>query len=130
MSKKRFGPKQIPAICKKCGYRAAGDPETAAQAQALIQGAKDTAGVMWEVIGRALDDAYGGCPGAAFGKPLTDDWCDGCEGREDIGALKLGTGDPIHMHWHCWTKWLAEAMISGAYNLSDIRRRIEEMNQS
>jgi len=124
MSKKRkFGDKPVLPICKKCGYRAAADPKAAAAAQALIQGAQDTAGVMWEVIGRALEDAYGGCPGHQFDKPLTEDWCDGC-----MNESKPEIGDAIHPHWRCWTKWLAEAMVDGRYKLSDIRRQIDEMN--
>jgi hypothetical protein len=140
MSKrKKYGAdKTLPTICKKCAWRAAADPEAAAEVQQLIKANEGAGAILWEVLGRAMQDAYGTCPGALYGKPLPQKWCelpDGkyCQGFKDHGTLfncgdelRNGCGDKAHTFWKCWSNYIASEMLEGGkYNLAELNEKIK-----
>lgn len=143
MSKRRHGTKVVPAICKKCHYRAAADPEAAAEIQETIKANEGAGAILWEVLGRAMDDAYGTCPGAMYGKPLPQDWCklpDGkfCKvfmivsGKEIAGdEMRHGAGDKAHRHWKCWSNYIASQMLEGGrYNIAELNEKIKKLKEA
>jgi len=117
MSKKRnHGEKQEPAICKKC--------EMKLQAMSIIQSQEKAGAIIWEVAGRAMQDAYHACPAVVFNTKFKN-WCPKIESVFDISCNRDDIGDAAHPSWKCWAYYMGQQMMpNGIY---DLTRYHEEM---
>ena len=129
MSKKRnLNGKLVPAMCKKCALRAVADPKAAMEIQATMQALDKSNEILWEVVGRALHDAHGGCPVHIFEKDLPD-WCKTDMEVCGYGNIKKDAGDKNHPYWKCWTRYLGSEMLGGGrYQLSKLHKERDEEN--
>lgn len=131
MSKRKGPGKPItePTICKKCAYKAATttcqqcghahQPEASDVARIQQQlNTNELAGrIVWEVVGRAIEEANDGyCP-TSCGYEMAEGWCE----KECKRA-----GDKANKHWRCWTRWLGNHLARGRFRPEEIRKRIDE----
>jgi len=121
---RKGGPKVVPTICKKCKFRAVADPAAAEEVQRMMVANEAAGAILWEVVGRAMNDAYHGCPSVEFDTEIPD-WCKTDTCVCGAGSIKEDAGDTFHPYWKCWTRWIGEQMMNGGrYCLSEIRARL------
>ena len=117
MSKrKKFGQKQEPTICKTCSIKL--------QASAVIQSQEKAGAIIWEVAGRAMQDAHHACPAVVYNTKF-EDWCPKIEAVFGPSCHRDDVGDEVHPSWKCWAYYMGRQMLPGG--IYDLTRFHEEL---
>lgn len=110
--------KKLPVICKKCPYRAAADPQAAAEVQAMMKHTENAMRITWQVAARAFDDFHNlQCP--IVMEPDGLDWCQWRQCKD--------IGDEAHPNWKCWMRWLTTELEAGRYSGESIEARKKQL---